>query len=366
MERPPRGVARLVSGPFRAAVLRWYLRNRRDLPWRRTTDPYAIWVSEIMLQQTRVESVIPYYERFLRRFHDLRSLSRARESDVLAAWSGLGYYSRARNLHTAARMVVRERAGRLPEEIPDLKALPGIGAYTAAAVASIAYGREAAAVDGNVTRVLARIHGLRGGRSSPPLKRAVAARAEALARGPRPGDWTQALMELGARICLPREPLCRACPAARFCAARRSGHPDRYPEAAHAKKPRVERRILLAARAGPRFLLVRDPDDSFATWTLPHARLNRLSASRAARMLLARHLDTGAEPEGPLAQFRHRTFSRDTTYEIWTIDVGRAMSKLPASGPESSPQRAFWVTRSRIRGIPLRAHTLKALRRLAR
>src|SRR5690242_14005486 len=150
----------------RAALLAWYRAARRDLPWRRTRDPYAIWVSEIMLQQTRVETVVPYYERFLRRFPDVATLARAREAAVLAAWSGLGYYRRARHLHDAARAVVREHAGVIPDTREGLLTLTGIGDYTASAIASIAFGQEEAAVDGNVVRVLARIRGLRGRRDS--------------------------------------------------------------------------------------------------------------------------------------------------------------------------------------------------------
>ncbi|HET7903271.1 MAG TPA: A/G-specific adenine glycosylase, partial [Candidatus Eisenbacteria bacterium] len=213
----------------RAALLRWYGRNRRDLPWRRARDPYAIWVSEIMLQQTRVETVVPYYERFLERFPTLHALARSSESSVLAAWSGLGYYRRARNLRDAASLVARDHGGAIPRDPAALRALPGIGAYTAAAIASIAFDRPAAAVDGNVVRVIARWDGRRGRRDDAALRRAVTARAESLAPGARPGDWTQALMELGATLCLPRDPLCERCPVARWCRARRGGRPDRYP-----------------------------------------------------------------------------------------------------------------------------------------
>ena len=171
-----------MSGTSRRGILAWYQRHKRDLPWRRTRDPYAIWVSEIMLQQTRVETVIPFYDRFLRLFPDVRTLARAREAAVLAAWSGLGYYRRARHLHAAARAVVRDHGGEVPGTREDLLALPGIGAYTASAIASIAFSREEAAVDGNVIRVLARVHGLRGRRDSPALRR----RVETIAAAARP------------------------------------------------------------------------------------------------------------------------------------------------------------------------------------
>lgn len=361
-----------MSRDLRDSILRWYLANRRRLPWRETRDPYAIWVSEVMLQQTRVETVVAYYERFLRTFPTVRALAKARESDVLASWSGLGYYRRARNLHAAAQLVAREHAGRLPQDLPTLRALPGIGEYTAAAIASVAFGRAAAAVDGNVIRVLSRIHGLRGTRTSLRLRRAVLERAERMAQGPRPGDWTQALMELGATVCLPREPLCGRCPASRRCAARRAGTPDRYPEPAAAVKPRAGRRLLLLARDGRRVFLVTDPDDSHATWTLPYASLDAHRPARAARALSRRYWDTDYQPEGPRAIFRHRTFSHDWTYEVWSLSVGLAgFSEARGRPPERAARAAsaaqagsaVWVGERRVHRLPVRAHTLKALKR---
>jgi A/G-specific adenine glycosylase len=342
---------------LRRSILAWYAREKRDLPWRRTRDPYAIWVSEIMLQQTRVDTVVPFYERFLRRFPDVKSLARAREPAVLAAWSGLGYYRRARNLHAAAGLIAREHAGRLPRARESLLELPGIGGYTASAITSIAFGSPEAAVDGNVIRVLARIAGFSGRRDSAVLRRRVGAWAESLAKGPRPGDWTQALMELGATVCLGRDPLCERCPAMRLCVARETGDPGRYPEPLPAKTPRAERRLLLLASAGRRVLLVPDEADQRATWTLPYARLGASSSSpRTARALAARHLERGPAPSGPLATFRHRTFSHQMTYEVWSLKLDR--------GP--APRDAVWATRRQLRGLPLRAPTLKALKNLDR
>jgi A/G-specific adenine glycosylase len=353
---------------LRASILAWYMKHRRDLPWRRSRDPYAIWVSEVMLQQTRVESVIPYYQRFLRRFPKVGSLARAREEDVRASWSGLGYYRRARHMHAAAQIIVREHAAQVPSNRDALLSLPGIGDYTAAAIESIAFGRPAAAVDGNVVRVLARIYGLEGRRDSPRLKQAVTERAVRLTAGPRAGDWTQALMELGARICLPRDPLCDRCPAARLCVARRSGAPDRFPEPSVLRAPRAERRLLLVASSGRRVLLVPDEADSRATWTLPHARLLRAPASRAARALARRHLSSPSAPEGPCAEFRHRTFSCDSTYEVWCLKLDReeASLHLPRRGAAAGRiGLTFWATPGQVREMPVRAPTLKALGRLA-
>ena len=204
----------------RERLLEWYDRFRRDLPWRRTQDPYAIWVSEIMLQQTRVAVVIERYQAFLGRFPTLVSLSLAPEQDVLALWSGLGYYRRARMLHKTAQFVADHHQGNLPNTAKELRLLPGIGAYTAAAVASIAYGEPIAVVDGNVERVLCRLEGWKAGSRSgggAQLRRKIEKLAAKLVSPLRPGDSNQALMELGATLCLPRNPQCAVCPVAADC-----------------------------------------------------------------------------------------------------------------------------------------------------
>jgi len=202
------------------ALLKWFDQNFRDLPWRQTSDPYAIWISEIMLQQTQVATVVPYYERFLQRFPTVEKLARARLDTVLKHWEGLGYYSRARNLHQAAKEVVRHYEGCLPEDKEGLLSLPGIGAYTAGAIASIAFGRREPVVDGNVTRVLCRLFRIRANPKTAPVQKELWSIAERLLPSKRVGDFNQALMELGAEICLPRSPRCNACPLRRRCQAR--------------------------------------------------------------------------------------------------------------------------------------------------
>ncbi|HTM38872.1 MAG TPA: A/G-specific adenine glycosylase [Terriglobales bacterium] len=199
---------------FRDALLGWYRRNRRDLPWRRTLDPYAIWVSEIMLQQTRVTAVIAHYNRFLKRFPNVQKLAAARESSVLGHWSGLGYYRRARNLHAAAKAVVREHAGVFPRTAAGLQTLPGIGRYTAAAIASIAFDEASAVVDGNVERVISRLSGC------TIASHQIWEAAAVLLENEHPGDFNQAMMELGATVCRPAEPNCLACPVRSFCRTR--------------------------------------------------------------------------------------------------------------------------------------------------
>jgi len=207
---------------FQRRLLAWFERRKRALPWRTTRDPYRIWISEVMLQQTRVAAVLPFYERFLQRFPTVRALARAREEAVLEAWAGLGYYSRARNLKRAARVIVRKHGGHFPRTLEDALALPGVGRYTAAAVLSMAYGARLAVVDGNVARVLARLGAIRGDVRRPAIWKQLASAAQKLlapAGLGTPGAWNQALMELGATVCTPRAPRCAECPLARDCRA---------------------------------------------------------------------------------------------------------------------------------------------------
>ncbi len=211
---PPR--PRNSSG-FVRNLLGWFDRSRRELPWRSSRDPYAIWISEVMLQQTQVTTVIPYYERWLRRFPDVIALARARPDEVLAGWQGLGYYSRARSLHRAAMTVAGIHEGRLPRTSAGLSELPGFGPYTSGAVASIAFGERVPAVDGNVARVMARRLGLTGHSGDPALRAKVTGILESVIPADRPGDFNQALMELGATVCRPRNPKCDLCPVAEGC-----------------------------------------------------------------------------------------------------------------------------------------------------
>jgi A/G-specific adenine glycosylase len=230
---------------IRRKLIRWYRRAQRDLPWRRTRDPYAIWVSEIMLQQTRVAAVVPYYERFLTRFPDPAALANAPESEVLRMWAGLGYYSRARSLHKAARQIVER--GEFPRGRDSIRELAGVGDYTAAAVASIAFGLPHAAVDGNVRRVLVRLTN----NDEVDVER----QASLLLDRRDPGRWNQAVMELGALVCLPREPRCGECPVAAHCQARMHGTQGDLP-ARRAKPSAIHlRRTLLVIRRRGRILL---------------------------------------------------------------------------------------------------------------
>lgn len=256
----------------RERLLRWYRANRRDLPWRRTNDPYAIWVSEVMLQQTRVDVVIPYYEKWMRRLPTIGQLARAKEDDVLALWSGLGYYRRARHMQQAAK----DSPKGLPTHAEGLRGVKGIGAYTAAAVASIAHGEPVACVDGNVDRVVRRMLALRA--QTAAARRKVEKRAQGWIDHAAPGDWNQAMMDLGATVCLPRNPKCGECPVAAACLARQRGLTTSIPAAKKAGKVSVQKvQLAFVVRRG-RVLLVRQKEAGGGKllgglWALPGGTL---------------------------------------------------------------------------------------------
>ncbi len=250
------------------ALLAWFDQHQRDLPWRRTSDPYAIWVSEIMLQQTRVAAVLEHYARWMERFPAVAALACAEETEVLALWSGLGYYRRARMLHRAARVVVEEHGGALPRTAAGLRALPGIGEYTSAAIASIAFREAVAVVDGNVERVVSRLAALDCASPAAALKQAIRAGAATLLSPERPGDSNQAMMELGATVCLPKAPLCLHCPVQPWCQTRGE-------HAVLPRKPQQARNAAyaLATRAAGSEVLLRqraaDASLMAAMWELP-------------------------------------------------------------------------------------------------
>ena len=304
---------------LRRKLKQWYERHRRDLPWRRTRDPYAIWISEIMLQQTRVAAAIPYYEKFLTRFPTVKALAEAPETEVLAHWSGLGYYSRARNLRKAAQAIAE--AGAFPEEYEDIRALPGIGDYTAAAVASIAFGLPHAVVDGNVRRVVARL-------TNDALADVQDVATRLMDRA-EPARSNQALMELGALVCLPRAPLCDQCPVATLCGAKHHGTQLDLP--AKKERPVVERhtRTLLVIRRAGKILVV--PGEKVrGFWDLPEPF-------------------PGATPGRTLGLFRHTILHRQYRYEVRE----GAARRVPAGSQ-------WWSTRV-ANEFPLSTTTKKAL-----
>ena len=302
---------------FRRKLLDWYDRNARNLPWRETRDPYRIWISEIMLQQTRVATVIPYYAKFLDRFPDVAALARASEEDLLTAWSGLGYYVRARNLHRAAKEIAAK--GEFPSDYASLRRLPGVGEYTAAAIASIAFGLPHAVVDGNVRRVMSRL--VCG--AVEPAKLA----GEFLDRE-RPGDFNQAVMELGATVCLSREPQCAACPVASLCEARRQGRQAEFPVRAPRRNAVSVAKTVVVAHRASRVLLGRRA----GFWELPDAEM--LAEAKAVRKL---------------GEFRH-----SITHHMYTVCVLEA--RIPRA-----PRGFTWVEERDLDRIPLSTIARKAL-----
>jgi A/G-specific adenine glycosylase len=322
---PPAGpvgrFATAARNEFAHRLLAWYDANARHLPWRQSKDPYRIWLSEIMLQQTRVAAVLEHYRLFLKKFPNIRKLAAAREATVLAAWSGLGYYRRARMLHAAARVIVREHEGKFPQDSTGLRSLPGIGRYTAAAIASIAFDEPVAVVDGNVERVASRLTGrnLSGEKTWST--------AESLLDRSRPGDFNQAIMELGATVCLPRQPRCLLCPVSELCATR--GELPAPSPATRQHKRMIH--VGLATRNGSVLLVQRRPDESLmpGMWELPEC-LPILHAK-------------------PLATVRH-----SITVTDYTVNV------MELIHPEQAPGQ--WIPRTRLATLPLTGLARKILK----
>ena len=303
---------------WRGRLLAWYRRHRRPMPWRRTRDPYRIWVAEVMLQQTQVATVRPFYQRFLARFPDLGSLSRAREPQVLAAWAGLGYYRRARDLRRAAQFVVREHAGRVPDDLQAFGRLPGVGRYTAGAVLSIAFDRPLPVLDGNVARVLSRLYALRASVRAARGARTLWQLAESLVPAGGAGEWNQALMELGATLCLPRGPRCPECPLRAQCRARALGRVEAFPPAAAQRRvERVRRAVALITR-GAKLLVERREGALLAgLWEPPGAEVPPGRESRAVLAAALARLGLSARLE-PTGQTVHHTIThRAIEVEVW-------------------------------------------------
>ena len=315
-----------------ARLLQWYARHRRDLPWRRDADSYRVWVSEVMLQQTRIERAVPYYERFMKRFPDVASLARAAENDVLAVWSGLGYYRRCRQLHAAARVIVDEHDGVFPVNLDDALALPGVGRYTAGAVLSIAHNTPVPALDGNVERVLTRLLTLRGDPRRAAISRRLREEAMGLIPAGCAGDFNQALMEFGALVCTPAAPACTRCPLTRLCDARREGDPARYPERPAGRKTVDVTLGVIVVLRGPRVLVTRAPEAQSADsaippylrglWNFPLLELDGPSNAPAAlEARLRRSWGGTVRVVGELGSVRHSITFRRLTIHAWEARV---------------------------------------------
>lgn len=317
----------------RAALAEWYQAARRDLPWRGTRDPWRILVSEVMLQQTRASVVAPFYERFIARYGTAASLAAAPEAELLAQWSGLGYYTRARNLQKAAREIAAR--GAFPDNYEEIRALPGVGDYTAAAVASIAFELPYAVLDGNVMRVLSRAFAERGDIQTQPVRTRLKQQAQRLLDPLLPGDFNQALMELGATVCLPRNPQCLLCPWREQCAARAAGIAEQLPFKGRKREPvRVQVSLCLVERGSALLLKQREAHSSRLAgfWDLPEERELPLAVL------------------GPVAgTFRHSITRHDYTVQVRAATVRRA------------PRGFRWIEQRDLDGLPLSTMARKAL-----
>lgn len=343
-------------------LLDWYKTNKRDLPWRRTKAPYGIWVAEIMLQQTRVDTVIPYYERFLKRFPDVRALARARVDDVLKAWENLGYYSRARHLHEAARIVVKQFDGKIPAEMDDLRKLPGVGAYTGGAILSIAFGRRFAAVDGNVIRVIARLFAIEEPVDGSKVKTRIGETAQRLVPASDPGHYNQALMDLGSGICTPRSPACPTCPLAAACKARKKGIQESIPvKKKTVAVPHREAAVAVIRNDRGEILLIKRPGRGLlgGLWCFPGGVLKEGNAPAAAlRRSLREELGLKVIPVRQMLSVEHGYSHFCVTVHVFACKVRGA---LPYSGGDVQMR---WVGRkglSRLAVSRLEKKILKAL-----
>ena len=336
--------------PLTGQLLAWYHKNARELPWRFTFDPYAILVSEVMLQQTRVDTVIPYYSRWMNRFPDVKSLAHASEDEVLRAWEGLGYYSRARNLHRAAQLIVQMHNGIIPASAETLKQLPGIGAYTAAAVASIAFREDELAVDANIRRVASRLFDLPDPLGSPALD--TAARLALLVQMPpeNAGDFNQALMELGACICLSRQPLCSSCPVQALCLAYRNGTTSERP--VKPGKPVIPHFQVTAAviwREG-KVLLAKRPASGLlgGMWEFPGGKIQPGETyQQALAREIVEELDTEILVGEQIGVFKH-------AYTHYKVTLHAYHCRLDGKQPVAlEAQEIRWITPAELEQYPM-------------
>ena len=337
---------------FTQSVLAWYDEGHRSLPWRLTRDPYKIWVSEIMLQQTRAETVVSYYDRFLSRFPTVQALAEAPQEELLKMWEGLGYYSRARSLQKAAQMIVAEFGGQLPADVLKLRSLPGVGDYTAGAIASIAFGIPAAAVDGNVERVICRYYAIEDTVGTPAVRRMITEKTQALVPADRPGAFANAMMEMGATMCTPKNPKCLLCPVRESCAGFAKGIAEQLPQKAKKKKQRVEERAVLLVLCEGRVLIVRREEKLLGGLYVFPDVLDGKEPAELCRQMDALGLCTAYD--GLLGHAKH-VF----THIIWEMDIHLLVAQSCADIPGGR-----WVTREELEALPLPT-AVKAARALA-
>ena len=370
-DRSPQSPSTALTRGVARALLDWFRRHARDLPWRRTHDPYAIYVSEIMLQQTQVKTVIPYWQRWMRALPTLESLARAREPRVLRLWEGLGYYRRARNLHAAAKALVRERRGHFPTAFDEVLALPGVGRYTAGAICSIAYNQRTPLLDGNATRVLTRLFGLGGNPKSQKndrrlwswADRLVRAAADEPSRGRRNcGDLNQALMDLGATSCTPRDPRCFDCPLKQRCQAFRTAAQTRVPGPKQGSQPTLQHVLAVVVERQGRFLIRQRPGGAVngGLWEFPN---REITTGRNAVQRAIRQITGEANPKCErLLRVRHSITRYRIILDAYRLtaadgaigfdNVGRIPPPNPPSVKAGKSERLRWCSLDQLRRLP--------------
>ena len=367
---------------FRRALLRWYDKNHRILPWRaekhQIPNPYHVLVSEAMLQQTQVATVIDYFNRFIQSFPTIQDLASADEQQVLTLWQGLGYYRRARHLHAAAKTIVTEFNGHIPNTVKDLLSLPGVGKYTAGAIASIAHSIPAPILDGNVIRVLSRITALELSTDKPEAQAQLWDTAEHLVQGTRPGDFNQAMMELGALICTPKSPSCLTCPLRNQCAALDQSDPEKYPIITKKVKPLPVDHHILAIKRDDKFLIQQRPDTGLwsAMWQLPTLELEpkqKVTKSKTSRNKTTQNSHNLLDMESTLTEysqsklglsikslhnthiFKHQTTHRTIHFHLWTASISKGRLK---------PKVAHWQSLEKLEEFPFSNPQRKAIKHL--
>lgn len=340
--------------PVTKKLLDWYSGNKRNLPWRRTSDPYRIWLSEAMLQQTRVEQATPYYERFLRVFPDVYSLAEADEEHVLKLWEGLGYYSRARNLHQASRKIVQ--LGQFPATAAELRELPGIGPYMGNAIAAIAFGEDAIALDGNLLRVGSRLWAIKRRIDLPETKMDIEKKLYALLPRGKAGDFNQALMDLGATICTPKAPQCPECPLNTHCRARRTAHPESFPyKKAKPKRPHWNVAVAVIERGG-KVLIAKRPNSGLLAglWEFPGGKQEKgETIARACEREIQEEMGMRISVGKNIARIKH-----EYTHFKVTLHVFRCTTK----GAPKTKQAWKWVTRKQLKRFPMPGSNHKFMR----
>jgi len=343
-------------------LLAWFEQDRRDLPWRQSKDPYRVWVSEIMLQQTQVKTVIPYFEAFVRRFPGVRALAKARLEDVLQLWSGLGYYRRAKHLHEAARLIVERHRGRFPRSLEEAVALPGLGRYSAGAVLSIAYGLDLPVVDGNVMRVFSRLVASERDPRSTEGQKVLWKLAEWLLPQGRAGDFNQALMELGARICTPKAPDCPRCPLAAECRAQKTGKPERYPVRSARKPTRICYQACAVIARNGKVLLEYDTRGRWYRdlWHLPffELRSERL-AEKSLREQVRQRFGLEVELAGRILKNQFTVTVHRVTQVALRCNVRAGRVSAQAG------RRTKWVTPGALQRTPLPSSQKEIARRVS-